>query len=75
MSLPKRHFDAALLLRVWFEDNDPQRLRVRVVPLTPGLGGGVWTTVEDTTDAISRWLVDLTPQQEGSERGGTDHPA
>ncbi len=72
-----RRFEAALLLRVWFEDDDPQRMRVRGVPLTPDSGSAAaWTTVEDATDAITLWLTGLISREESrSENSSTDHRA
>lgn len=76
MPQARRRFEATLLLRVWFEDDDPQRMRVRGVPLTPDSGSGaVWTTVEDTTDAVTLWLTGLTSREESRSESNIDHRA
>jgi hypothetical protein len=56
---------AALLLRVWFEDGDPPRLRIRSIPLAPHSGrGSAWTTAEDAINAVREWLTDLINVEE-----------
>jgi hypothetical protein len=72
-----RRLEATLLLRVWFEDDDLQRMRIRGVPLPRGSGGeAVWTTVEDTVDAITLWLTGVALQRQSKANGSTaDHRA
>jgi hypothetical protein len=49
-----------MLVRVWFEDGDPEKLRVRCIPLTPLAGrASAWTTSGDAADAVRHWLVDV----------------
>jgi hypothetical protein len=59
------------LLRVWFEDDDPQRMRIRSVPLPDSGDGAVWTTVGEATEAVARWLTNA--RREKCDTSGADH--
>lgn len=60
--------EAALLLRVWFEDGDPRQLRIRGIVFGGERGGSAqamaWTTADGVGEAVRAWLESLVLDQQ-----------